>query len=72
MATLVFGALGTLVGGPVGGAVGALLGRAVDRSIIGTPVREGARLTELAVSSSSYGQPIARLFGTGRAAGTIV
>ena len=72
MATLVFSALGTIVGGPVGGAVGALIGRAADSAIIGSPVREGARLTELAVSSSSYGQPIARLFGATRAAGTIV
>ena len=72
MATLVFGALGTLVGGPLGGAIGSLIGHEVDRQIIGTPIREGARLKELAVSSSSYGQPIARLFGTTRAAGTIV
>lgn len=72
MATLVFSALGTLVGGPVGAAVGALIGRAADRAIIGSPVREGARLTELAVSTSSYGQPIARLFGATRAAGTII
>ena len=72
MATLVFGALGTLVGGPLGGAIGSLIGHEVDRQIIGSPIREGARLKELAVSSSSYGQPIARLFGTMRAAGTII
>ena len=72
MATLVFSAVGTLVGGPVGGAIGALIGREADRAIIGTLTREGARLTELAVSSSSYGQPIARLFGATRAAGTII
>lgn len=72
MATLVFGALGTLVGGPLGGAVGSLIGRELDRQIIGAPAREGARLKELAVSTSSYGTPIARLFGTTRAAGTIV
>jgi hypothetical protein len=72
MATLVFSALGTLVGGPVGGAIGALLGREADRAIVGAPTREGPRLTELAVSTSSYGQPIARLFGATRAAGTII
>lgn len=72
MATLVFGALGTLVGGPLGGAVGSLLGRELDRSIIGAPTREGPRLRELAVTTSSYGQPIARLFGVTRAAGTIL
>lgn len=72
MATLVFGALGTLVGGPLGGAIGSLLGRELDRQIVGVPTREGPRLKELAVSTSSYGQPIARLFGATRAAGTIV
>lgn len=72
MATLVFGALGTIVGGPLGGAIGSLLGRELDRSIIGVPQREGPRLKELAVSTSSYGTPIARLFGTTRAAGTII
>ena len=72
MATIVFSAIGTLVGGPVGGAIGALIGRQADRAIIGSTTREGARLTELAVSSSSYGQPISRLFGATRAAGTIV
>lgn len=72
MATLVFGTLGKLIGGPVGGAMGALVGRQLDRQIIGSPRREGPRLTELAVSGSSYGQPIARQFGTMRAAGTII
>lgn len=72
MATLVFGALGTLAGGPLGGAIGALLGREADRAILGSPAREGPRLKELAVSTSSYGQPIARVFGAMRAAGTII
>lgn len=72
MATLVFGALGTAIGGPLGGAIGSLLGREVDRRVIGTGRREGPRLKELAVSSSSYGQSIARLFGATRAAGTIL
>ncbi len=72
MATVVFGALGTLAGGPLGGAIGALLGREADRAILGAPMREGPRLKELPVSSSSYGQPIARQFGSMRAAGTII
>lgn len=72
MATLVFGTLGTLAGGPLGGAIGSLIGRELDRSILGGPVRAGPRLKELAISTSSYGQPIARLFGATRAAGTII
>ncbi|WP_435418957.1 phage tail protein [Parerythrobacter aurantius] len=72
MATLVLSAVGTLVGGPVGGAVGALIGRQVDGTLIGSPVREGPRLTELAVSTSSYGQPVPRIYGTMRVAGSII
>ena len=41
MATLVLGAIGTLVGGPLGGAIGATLGRGLDREIIGNGRREG-------------------------------
>ena len=72
MATLVFGALGTALGGPVGGALGSLLGRELDRRIIGSPARQGPRLKELTVSTSSYGQPIARHFGAMRVAGTVI
>ncbi|MBD59621.1 MAG: hypothetical protein CL808_05820 [Citromicrobium sp.] len=72
MATLILSAVGTAVGGPVGGAVGALLGRAVDTTIIGSSSREGPRLTELAVTTSSYGQPIPRVYGTMRLPGTII
>jgi len=72
MATLIFSAVGTAIGGPLGGTVGALLGRVVDTAIIGTPTHEGPRLAELAVTTSSYGQPVPRVFGTMRMPGTIV
>ncbi|MFN4113759.1 MAG: phage tail protein [Sphingomonadaceae bacterium] len=72
MATLVLGALGTLFGGPLGGAIGALAGRQLDAAIIGSPTREGPRLKDLAITTSSYGQPIARVFGQARVAGTII
>lgn len=72
MATLLFSAIGTLFGGPLGGAIGALVGRGLDKAIIGSPTREGARLKELSVSTSSYGSPVPRLFGRMRAAGTII
>jgi len=72
MATLVLGTLGTLAGGPLGGALGALVGRQVDGAIIGAGNREGPRLKDLAITTSSYGQPIARLHGRMRVAGTIV
>lgn len=72
MATLVLSAAGTLVGGPIGGAVGALIGRQVDARIIGGGAREGPRLTELAASSSSYGQALPRVHGTMRLGGSII
>ena len=72
MATLVLGAIGTLVGGPLGGAIGATLGRGLDREIIGNGRREGPRLTELAVSTSSYGQPIPGLYGRVRVPGSVI
>lgn len=72
MATLVLGAVGTLVGGPIGGALGALVGRQVDGLIIGTPDREGPRLKELNATTSSYGTPIPRHFGRMRVSGSII
>ncbi len=72
MATLVFTALGTAVGGPLGGAIGSLIGHQLDRAIIGGGKREGPRLKELAVTTSSYGTPLPRHFGTVRVAGTII
>lgn len=72
MATLVLTAVGTALGGPVGGALGALAGRAVDATILKPKLREGPRLTELKVQTSSYGTAIPRLFGTMRVAGTVI
>lgn len=72
MATLVLTTLGTAVGGPLGAALGAALGNRIDHALIGGKGREGPRLTELAVQTSSYGTPIPRLWGTMRVAGTVI
>jgi hypothetical protein len=72
MATLLFSALGTLLGGPLGGVIGALAGQQVDRAIIGSPNREGPRLKELSVTTSSYGTPLPRHYGRMRVAGSII
>lgn len=71
MATIAFNALGTYLGGPIGGAIGSLLGRQVDGALFGAN-RQGPRLAELAVTTSSYGQPIPRHFGRMRVAGSII
>jgi len=72
MATLIFSAIGTLVGGPLGGSIGALVGHQVDALVLGGGTREGPRLSELAATTSSYGYPIPRLFGRMRVAGQII
>lgn len=72
MATLLLTAVGTAVGGPLGGALGALIGQQADRAVIGAPHRQGPRLKELAVQSSSYGTGIARVYGAMRIAGSVI
>lgn len=72
MATLLLTTVGTLLGGPIGGAIGALAGRSIDGAIFGGGKREGPRLKELALTTSSYGQPIPRHHGRMRAGGTII
>lgn len=72
MATLLFTALGTVLGGPLGGALGAFAGRQIDALILGSPTREGPRLKELAVTTSSYGSAIARHYGRMRVPGSII
>lgn len=72
MATLLLTAVGTAVGGPIGGALGAFIGQQADQAIFGTGSREGPRLKELAVTTSSYGQAMPRHFGRMRVAGTVI
>ncbi len=72
MATLVLTIAGGVIGGPIGAAIGGLIGNAVDHEIFRPKGREGPRLTELAVQTSSYGTPIPRVFGTMRVAGSVI
>lgn len=71
MATLLLTAVGTAVGGPIGGAIGAFIGQQVDQAVFGSS-RQGPRLKELTVTTSSYGQPLPRNFGRMRVAGSII
>ncbi len=72
MATLVFSAIGTALGGPLGGAIGALIGRQADGVIFGNGRTEGPRVQDLAVTTSTYGSAIPRVFGRMRMPGSIV
>lgn len=72
MATLVLTAVGSAIGGPIGSAVGSIIGQQIDQAIFGGGSREGPRLKELSVTTSSYGQPIPRHFGRMRVAGSVI
>jgi len=72
MATLILSTIGQIYGGPIGGTIGALVGRQVDSMIFKPPAQEGPRLTELKVTTSSYGMPIARHYGRMRVPGQII
>jgi hypothetical protein len=72
MATLVLTGIGTAIGGPIGGAAGALLGQAIDGRLLAPKARQGPRLGDLAVQTSTYGSEIPKLFARMRVAGTVI
>ena len=83
MATIVLqtagAAAGAAVGGPIGAVIGSQIGRFVggqiDNAIFGPTklaAREGARLKNLAVQTSTYGKMLPILYGTVRIAGNII
>ena len=72
MATLVLTTIGGVIGGPIGAMLGGVLGQGLDREIFKPKGREGPRLNELKVQTSSYGTPIPKLFGTLRVAGSVI
>lgn len=67
MASLVLGVAGAYVGSLFGmPALGWSIGSAIGSSFTKLPDQNGPRLTDLRVSSSTYGQPIRQVFGTAR------
>jgi hypothetical protein len=73
MATVILSTVGSIVGGPIGGAIGAAIGQQIDRSIlISGTTREGPRIKELDLQTSSYGTQIPSIFGAMRVAGTVI
>lgn len=71
MATIILGTIGAIFGGPFGAKLGQVLGSTIDGKLFGKS-REGPRLAELSVTTSSYGMPIPRQFGQMRVAGQII
>ena len=73
MATVILSAVGTYFGGPIGSAIGAVIGQQIDRAIIGKgKAREGPRIKELDIQTSSYGTQVPAIFGAMRVAGTVI
>jgi hypothetical protein len=71
MATLVFGSIGRVFGGPVGGLLGTIAGGLLDRSLAGG-ARNAGRVGNLEVQSAAYGEPIPVVVGRMRVAGNLV
>ncbi len=73
MATRVLTVVGTALGGPIGAAIGATLGQVVDSQLLFKPKgRTGARLSDLRLQTSNYGDQIPQLFGAIRVAGSVI
>lgn len=82
MASIILSAAGSAFGGAAGGMFGAAIGSrlagvvggAIDGAIFGGDGihREGARLEELSVQTSTYGRMIPLVYGTARIAGNII
>ncbi len=72
MATLILSTVGSAIGGPIGGLIGATIGQRLDSALFGPKGRSGPRLSDLAVQTSSYGNPVPKLFGRMRVAGTVI
>ena len=72
MATIVLSAAGAAIGGPIGAAIGAVIGQQVDNAVFAPKPRQGPRLGDLTLQTSSYGTQIPKLFGAVRVAGTVI
>ncbi|WP_375397131.1 phage tail protein [uncultured Sphingomonas sp.] len=72
MATLVLTVAGGAIGGPIGAAIGGLIGQSIDRQVLRPRTREGPRLADLSVQTSTYGTAIPLVFGTMRVAGCVI
>ena len=73
MATLILGTVGRVFGGPIGGLIGTAVGSLVDSRIFSSGrAREPARMSNPAVQSATYGEPIPIISGRMRTAGNLI
>ena len=73
MATLILGTVGRVFAGPIGGIVGTAVGSLVDSRIFGGGrAREQGRVSNPAVQSATYGEPMPIIVGRMRTAGNLI
>jgi hypothetical protein len=73
MATVVLSIAGSIIGGPIGATIGAAIGQQIDQRVLFKPKgREGPRLGDLSVQTSTYGSRIPQIFGRSRVSGTVI
>ena len=74
MATIILGTAGQIFGGPLGGLLGTAIGSAIDRTVLGSSgrPRETGRITNPALQSATYGEPIPIIVGRMRTAGNLI
>lgn len=87
MASLILGAAGSAVGASlgsfsllgaaisgaqIGGALGASLGTQIDAALMPSIKRQGSRLSDINLQSSTEGAPMPRVFGRMRLAGQLI
>jgi len=72
MASIVLGGIGSAIGGPVGGIVGGMLGSLIDSHLFHPKKQVGPTLSDLSVTSATFGQPIPLCYGTTRIAGNVI
>jgi hypothetical protein len=72
MATILLSAVGFALGGPIGAAIGAAVGQQVDQRVFAPKARQGPRLNDLKIQTSSYATPLPKVFGTMRLSGTVI
>lgn len=70
--TVVGQVVGAYFGGPIGGAIGGSIGGFIGGEIDGPQSAQGPRITDLKVTTSSYGTPIPYVEGHPRISGNII
>ena len=64
--------VGGMIGGPVGAQIGGLIGGVLGNAMFPPPAQEGPKLSDLKLTTSSYGVTLPKVYGTARMSGNLV